>query len=164
MIDFFYPPFRKYMTLQFFRYGVTGAANMVFDWVLFFIVYHYVLEKNMLHLGFVTISSYIASMLIVFPITFLSGFLLQKYVTFNSSKLKGRVQIIRYLTVVMANLLLNYTGLKILVEFMGVFATPSKMIITVVTTIFSYFSQKKYTFKLVPLPNQPKENKSPTEK
>lgn len=163
MIDFFYPSFRKYMTLQFFRYGVTGVANMLFDWVLFFIVYHYVLEKNMLHLGFVTISSYIASMLIVFPITFFSGFLLQKYVTFNTSKLKGKVQIIRYLIVVLANLLLNYTGLKILVEFIGFFATPSKMIITVITTIFSYFSQKKYTFKLVPNPIQPKINKSSTE-
>ena len=160
MIDFFYPPFSKYMSLQFFRYGVTGVANMAFDWVLFFVVYHYVLEKDMLYLGFVPISSPIASMLIVFPVTFFTGFLLQKYVTFSSSKLKGRVQIIRYLTVVLANLLLNYTGLKILVEFVGLFATPSKMIVTGITTIFSYFSQKKYTFKLTPQPIQSKGNKS----
>jgi len=164
IIDLFYPPFRKYVTLQIFRYGVTGVANMFFDWILYFIVYHYVLEKDMLHLGFVTFSSHIASMLIVFPFTFISGFLLQKYVTFSSSKLKGRVQIIRYLSVVLANLLINYTGLKILVEFIGFFATPSKMIITVVTTIFSYFSQKKYTFKLAPHQNISKETKSLTEK
>lgn len=160
MIDFFYPPFSKYVSLQIFRYGVTGVANMFFDLILYFIVYHYVLEKNMLHLGFVTFSSHIASMLIVFPFTFISGFLLQKYVTFSSSKLKGRVQIIRYLSVVLANLLINYTGLKILVEFIGLFATPSKMIITVITTIFSYFSQKKYSFKLTPQPIQSKGNKS----
>lgn len=164
MIDFFYPPFRKYMTLQFFRYGVTGVANMVFDWVLYFLVFHFVLQKNMLHLGFVTFSSHIAAMLIVFPVTFFIGFLLQKYVTFNSSKLKGRTQITRYLTVVLANLLLNYTGLKLLVDFMGVFPTPSKMIVTLITTIFSYFSQKKYTFKLAPNPIQPKANKPSTKK
>ncbi len=164
MIDFFYPPFRKYMTLQFFRYGVTGVANMVFDWVLYFLVFHFVLQKNMLHLGFVTFSSHIAAMLIVFPVTFFTGFLLQKYVTFNSSKLKGRTQITRYLTVVLANLLLNYTGLKLLVDFMGVFPTPSKMIVTLITTIFSYFSQKKYTFKLAPNPIQPKANKPSTKK
>lgn len=164
IIDLFYPPFRKYMTLQFFRYGVTGVANMVFDWILFFIVYHYVLEQKMLHLGFVTLSSYIATLFIVFPITFLSGFLLQKYVTFNNSTLKGKIQIIRYLAVVIANLVLNYAGLKIFVELMGFFATPSKMIITVVTTIFSYFSQKKYTFKLAPHQNISKETKSLTEK
>jgi putative flippase GtrA len=147
LIDFFYPPFRKYLTIQFFRYGVTGVANMVFDWILFFLVYHFVLKQQMLHLGFVTLSSYIASFLIVFPVTSFSGFLLQKYVTFTASALRGHVQLYRYLLVVISNLILNYFGLKILVDGAGFFPTPSKMIVTIGTTIFSYFSQKKYTFK-----------------
>lgn len=152
MVDFFYPPFRKYVTLQFFRYGVTGAANMAFDWVLYFITFHFILDKQMLHLGFVTLSSHIAAMVLVFPVTFISGFLLQKYVTFTSSELRGRVQIVRYFSVVIANLLLNYLGLKLLVDFLHVFPTPSKMIITIFTTMFSYFSQKKFTFKKVVAP------------
>ena len=147
IIDFFYPPFRKYFNIQFFRYGATGVGNMIFDWVLFYITYHFILQKEMLHLGFVTISSHIASMIIVFPVSFMSGFLLQKYVTFTSSELEGKVQIVRYLTVVVANLLLNYLGLKLMVDFLHLYATPSKMIITIFTTMFSYFSQKKYTFK-----------------
>ncbi|MBP1677996.1 MAG: hypothetical protein H6Q20_2555 [Bacteroidetes bacterium] len=147
MVDFFYPPFRRYMPLQFFRYGVTGVANMAFDWVLYFLTFHFLLQKEMLHLGFVTISSHIAAMFIVFPVTFMSGFLLQKYVTFTSSELRGKVQIVRYLSVVVANLLLNYAGLKLLVDFLHIFPTPSKMIVTVVTTLFSYFSQKSFTFK-----------------
>jgi putative flippase GtrA len=149
IVDFFYPPFRKYMTPQFFRYGVTGVANMAFDWVLYFITFHFILEKQMLHLGIVTLSSHIAAMIIVFPITFFTGFLLQKYVTFTASALRGRVQIIRYLVVVLANLLINYTGLKLLVDVIGIFPTPSKMIVTILTTMFSYFSQKKYTFRVV---------------
>lgn len=148
MVDFFYPPFRKYMTLQFFRYGVTGVANMAFDWVLYFVTFHFILEKQMLDLGFETLSSHIAAMVIVFPITFTSGFLLQKYVTFSASEIKGRVQVFRYLTVVLANLLINYIGLKLLVDVVGLFPTPSKMIVTIITTIFSYFSQKKFTFKM----------------
>ena len=147
IVDFFYPPFRKYMTPQFFRYGVTGVANMALDWVLYFITFHFILEKQMLHLGIVTLSSHIAAMIIVFPITFFTGFLLQKYVTFTASVLRGRVQIIRYLAVVIANLLINYAGLKLLVDFIGIFPTPSKMIVTIITTMFSYFSQKKYTFR-----------------
>jgi len=147
MVDFFYPPFKKYMPLQFFRYGVTGVANMALDWVLYFFTFHIILNEQMLHLGFVTLSSHIAAMFIVFPITFLTGFLLQKYVTFTSSELKGRVQIVRYLSVVVANLLLNYLGLKLLVDYMHLFPTPSKMIVTIFTTMFSYFSQKTYTFK-----------------
>ena|ERR1035437_5163264 len=146
LIDFFYPPFRKYLTLQFFRYGLTGVANMIFDWILYFLVYHFVLRQQMLHLWFIPISSHIASFLIVFPVTSFSGFLLQKYVTFTASELRGHVQLYRYFLVVLSNLFLNYFGLKILVDGAGLFPTPSKMIVTIVTTIFSYFSQKKYTF------------------
>lgn len=147
IVDFFYPPFRKYFTLQFFRYGATGVGNMIFDWVLYYFFFHFVLHKQMLHLGFVTFSPHIAAMLLAFPFSFFSGFLLQKYVTFTSSELKGRVQIVRYLSVVMANLLLNYLGLKLLVEYIHIFPTPSKMIVTIITTLFSYFTQKTFTFK-----------------
>lgn len=146
-IDFFYPPFKKYMTIQFFRYGVSGVGNMIFDWVLFFMVYNFVLKHQLVHLQFITLSSHIASLLITFPVTLISGFLLQKYVTFTSSDISGRVQLFRYSLVVLANLLLNYIGLKILVELVGFFPTPSKMIVTLFTTMFSYFSQKKFTFK-----------------
>jgi putative flippase GtrA len=147
LIDFFYPPFRKYMNIQFFRYGVSGVANMIFDWTLYFLVYHFILRQEMLHLGIVTFSSHIAALFITFPVTFLSGFLLQKYVTFSSSELRGRIQLFRYFLVLLANLVLNYLGMKILFDFLHIYATPSKMIVSIFTTIFSYFSQKKYTFK-----------------
>lgn len=148
IVDFFYPPFRRYMSLRLFRYAVTGASNLVFDWVMYFLVFHFLLEKQMLHLGFVTLSSHIAAMLLVFPITFTSGFLLQKYVTFSASEIKGRVQIVRYLSVVLANLLINYLGLKLLVDYLFLYPTPSKMIVTFFTVVFSYMSQKKYTFRI----------------
>lgn len=152
VIDFFYPPFRRFFSVQFFRYGVSGVGNMIFDWILYFSIYHFVLKQEMLHLPFVTLSSHIAALFLTFPVTLVSGFLLQKYVTFTSSDLSGKVQLYRYSLVVLANLLLNYLGLKILVDFIGLFPTPSKMIVTVVTTMFSYFSQKKFTFKATPNP------------
>ncbi|MDR3651775.1 MAG: GtrA family protein [Paludibacter sp.] len=147
VIDFFYPPFRKYMTLQFFRYGISGVANMIFDWILYFTIYHFALRQHMLSFGFMTFSSHIAALFLTFPITLFTGFLLQKYVTFTSSELRGKVQLFRYSIVVFTNLLLNYLGLKLLVDIIGLFPTPSKMIVTIFTTMFSYFSQKKYTFK-----------------
>jgi len=146
-IDFFYPPFRKYMTLQFFRYGITGAANLVFDWVLYFFIYNFMLQHKMLDLGFVTLSSHIATLAIKFPIVLFSGFLLQKYVTFSSSCLKGRVQLFRYLIVFFVNLFISYVGLKLLVDGLNFYPSPSNMIISIVTIFISYFSQKQYTFK-----------------
>jgi len=146
-IGFFYPPFRKYMTLQFFQYGVIGSANLVFDWVLYFIIYTFVLQHKVLDLGFITVSSHIATLGVKFPIVLLSGFLLQKYVTFSYSDLRGRVQLFRYMVVFMINLIINYVGLKIFVDGFHVYPTLSNMIVSVFTVIVSYFSQKRYTFK-----------------
>jgi len=147
IIDFFYPPFRKYVTLQFFRYGATGALNLMFDWVLYFAIFNFVLNQKMLDLGFVTMSSHIATLAIKFPIVLLTGFILQKYITFSYSEIKGKTQLIRYLIVFLINLSINYIGLKILVEYFYFYPTISNMIISVFTIFISYFSQKHFTFK-----------------
>ena len=148
-IDFTYPLFQKIFSPQLYRYGVCGGANIVFDWVLYFLVYNFIFKHRFVDIGFVTLSPHIVSFIIIFPITTLSGFLLQKYVTFTaSSDLRGRIQLIRYLLIVIANLLINYVGLKLLVDGLDFYPTPSKMIITIVTVICSYIGQKKFTFKV----------------
>lgn len=149
IIDLFYPPFSKLVSQQFFRYGVTGASNVFLDWVLYSITYNFVLQKQIIDLPFIniSISAHIAALLITFPITLLTGFLLQKYVTFTASNLRGQKQLIRYVSVVIINLLINYFGIKLLVETFKFYPTISKMIVTVICTIFSYFSQKYFTFK-----------------
>jgi len=147
MIDFFYPPFRKIMPQQIFRYGACGVSNVMFDWVVYFIVYNFILKHQMLHLGFVTLSSYIAAYVFTFPITIVTGFLLQKFVTFTNTGLQARVQLVRYLLVGVLNITLNYAGLKLLVEYFGIYPTPAKMIMTVFAAGFSYFCQTKFTFR-----------------
>jgi len=102
----------------------------------------------MLNLGVVTLSSHIATMTVKIPIVVISGFFLQKYVTFSNSKLSGRVQLLRYSTVFFINLVINYLGLKILVDGMDLWPTPSNMIISLLTVFISYFSQKHYTFRI----------------
>ena len=148
LIDYTYPLFRKLISAQLYRYGVCGGANVVFDWVLYFCLYNFAFKHRIVDVGIVTLSPHIASLIILFPITTLSGFLLQKYVTFTaSSNLRGRLQLIRYLIIVLANLLINYAGLKLFVDGLDFYPTPSKMIITVFTVICSYIGQKKFTFR-----------------
>jgi len=146
-IDFFYPPFSRYMTEQFFRYGFTGALNLLFDWLLYYLIYNYVLQHEMLNLGIVTLSSHIGTMALKIPVVLVSGFLLQKYVTFTNSNIAGGTQLFRYAIVFLINLGINYLGLKILVDNFSFWPTPSNMIVSVVTIFISYFSQKHYTFK-----------------
>ena len=147
IIDFFYPPFEKYMPLQFFRYGLIGSVNLLFDWFLYFLIYNLILHHEMLNLGIVTLSSHIAAMTIKIPVVLLSGFLLQKYVTYSSSNLRAGIQLFRYTTVFFINLIINYIGLKILVDNLDFWPTPSNMIVSILTIFISYFSQKHYTFK-----------------
>lgn len=147
LIDFFYPPFKPYMSNQFFRYGVSGAANMVFDWILFFLFFHYAFQAQIIDFGFYAFEPHTAAFITVFPITLLSGFWLGKYISFSDSKLRGRRQLIRYFFVVICNIFIQYSGIKFFVEFCHFFPTPSKMLITLVSMVFSYVMQKYFTFR-----------------
>ena len=147
IIDFTHPLFRRFMPLQIYRYSVCGASNIVFDWVLYFFVYNFIFKFRFVDLGIVTLSPHIATLVLTFPVSTFSGFLLQKYVTFTASDLRGHVQLMRYLMVVAANLLINYVGLILFVDGLHFFPTPSKMLVTLITVICSYIGQKKFTFK-----------------
>ena len=147
VIDWFYFPFLRFIPIEIFRYATTGGLNTVFDLLLYFVFYNYVLDKKIVELGFVAISPHIAAFLIVFPITFLSGFLLAKYVTFTASELKGRIQLFRYGVTVAGAIFLNYIFLKLFVEYFGFYATLSKGITTVIVVIYSYVLQRYFSFK-----------------
>lgn len=142
------PQTEKMVSRELFRYAVCGGSNMVLDWVLYFVVYNFILRKEMLVLpSVVTISSHIAALCIVFPITLLTGFWLNKYVTFTQSSLRGWNQLERYILIVFINLAINYFGLKLLVDIFAFYPTPSKMLITGVTIAVSYLGQKYFSFR-----------------
>jgi putative flippase GtrA len=147
IIDYFYVPFRSFIPSETFRYAATGGINTVLDIFLYFFCYNFVLDKQVIDLDIVSISPHIAAFLIVFPVTFMTGFLLAKYITFTSSDIRGRIQLIRYMISVSGSIFLNYVFLKILVEFGGLWPTLSKIITTGIVIIYSYFVQKFYTFK-----------------
>lgn len=147
IIDWFYFPFLRFIPIEIFRYAATGGANTFFDIFLYFIFYRYILQMQVVHLGFFAISPHIAAFLMVFPITFATGFLLAKYVTFTASELKGRIQLFRYGVAVVGSIILNYVFLKFFVEFMGMYATLSKAITTIIVVIYSYIIQRFFSFK-----------------
>jgi len=119
----------------------------MFDLLLYYIIYRFVLDRQIVELGFVAISPHIAAFLLVFPVTFTSGFILAKYVTFSASELRGRIQLFRYGLTVFGSILLNYVFLKLFVEYFGWFATFSKAMTTIIVVIYSYISQRYFSFK-----------------
>ena len=146
-IDFFYPPFRKVMPLQTFRYAVCGGTNVVLDLALYYISFHYILHKEVLDLGFIAFEPYIAAFLIAFIITFPTGFLMSKYLVWTASNLTGRVQLFRYFLLVMTNLLLNYVFLKLFIEYCYFYPTFAKLLTIIIVVAYSYTSQKYFTFR-----------------
>lgn len=147
LIDWFYPPFQKFIPNVTFRYAVCGGSNTTLDIILYFISYHYILKKEVVKLSFVSISPYIAAFLMVFPITFTTGFLLSKYITFTESFLRSRIQLFRYGVTVGVCILLNYILLKFFVEYCGFYPTFSKILTTIFVVFYSYLSQKHYSFR-----------------
>lgn len=147
LIDYFYPPFKKLMPLQTFRYAVCGGSNVVLDILLYYISYNFILHKKILDLGFIAFKPHIAALWMAFVVTFPVGFLLSRYIVFNNSDLRGRIQLLRYLMVVAMNLLLNYSFLKVMVEYMQFYPTIARIFSTGFVVTFSYLSQKHFTFK-----------------
>ncbi|MEO6682476.1 MAG: GtrA family protein [Ginsengibacter sp.] len=148
IIDFFYPPFKKILPIQTFRYAVCGGGNLVLDILLFFISFNFILHKKVLDLGFIAMEPYNAALVMAFSVTFPLGFLLSKYIVFNGSHLRTYVQLVRYVLIVAINLFLNYAFLNILVKYLHFYPTIAKIFITVFIVIFSYLSQKHFTFRM----------------
>jgi putative flippase GtrA len=148
VIDFFHPPFSRWIDQRTFRYLACGGGNTVLDILIYFVAYNFILDKQVLHTPFVSISAHIAAFMISFSISFPLGFALSKYVVFTESNLRGRVQLFRYALLVGMCILLNYTFLKIFVEWCHFFPTPSKALTTAIVAVFSYVSQRNFTFKI----------------
>lgn len=146
-LEFFYPPFKRFLPYETFKYAACGGANTALDIFLYFVTYNYVLDKQALVIGSARIGSHIASFIFVFPVTFCTGFLLSKFITFSQSAIRGRVQLFRYGVTVLVCIVLNYVFIKIFVEYFGLYPTPAKIFTTVIVVIYSYFSQKHFTFK-----------------
>jgi len=105
------------------------------------------------HVAGLGIGRHIAAFLISFSISFPMGFAMSKYIVFPHSNLGGRVQLFRYALLVCMCILLNYAFLKFFVEWChfvtpGGDATPSKILTTALVAVFSFFSQRHFTFKV----------------
>ena len=147
IVDFFYPPFQKFMPIQTYRYAACGGGNTLLNILIFFITYNFILNREIVEVGPFAISAHIASFLIAFVFTFPIGFYLSMYVVFQGSYLKRRIQFLRYFLVALSCIVLNYVLLKLFVDGLGLYPTPSLILTTVFVITFSYLSQKHFSFK-----------------
>src|SRR6218665_1185078 len=93
IIDFFYPPFRRFMPLQTFRYAACGGGNTMLSIFIFFISYNFIFKKEPVDVYIHTFEPYVAAMILSFMLTFPLGFYMARNVVFSASSLRGRHQL-----------------------------------------------------------------------
>lgn len=149
VIDFFYPPFKKVIGQQTFRYAVCGGSNALLNLLVFSLSYNLIFTTDLVYPLGIAITRYIAAYLIALSISFPIGFLLNKYVVFQQSNLQGKVQLLRYASLTITNIFLDYLLLHLLIGYFGLWATGSQAFIIVILSLISYLYQTYYSFKTV---------------
>ena len=159
LIDFFHPLFARWIPIQTFRYLACGGGVTVLGLLIYFLSYNFWLgayvhietingeQKELINLGGISMTRYIAAYVISFFVSFPVGFFLSKFVVFQESHLKGRVQLFRYATLQFINIILNYSLLHVFAGWLGIWATPSQTLTTVIIAVFSYFFQRHISFR-----------------
>ena len=145
-LDYLYQPFNNFLPVDTFRYIVCGGINTGFEAVMYFILYNFIIQKKYISLLHLTISPHIAAFLFVFPIAFFSGFLFSRYLIFKKSMLKGNVQFIRFGITILISLFIQYLFLKLFVDLLNFYPTPSKILTSAVVALFTFLSHKYFSF------------------
>lgn len=152
-IDFFHPPFAKWIDQQTFRYLACGGGNQLLNIFIYWFSLHILLHEadSVIHIKdgkTIAVGADIASYIIASSITIPIGFILSKYVVFQESNLKGRVQLFRYVVLVATCFFLNYLFLKLFIDILGFYPTPSQSLTIIILAVFSYIVQRTFTFKV----------------
>jgi len=147
VLDLFFPLFRRFMPLHTYRYAACGGLNTIIGLLVYFTGYHYIFRRTLFDLDFFAFKPHMAALFLSSAVSFVLGFLLNKYVVFTGSYLRGRVQLFRYLLTFTANLVLNYVLLKLMVEKAGWSPVFSQVLTITVVVSLSYILQRHFTFR-----------------
>ncbi len=88
------------MPLQTFRYAACGGANTLLDIFLLIKISTFFAKIGVVHLASFAMKPHVAALIAAFSITFPIGFYLSRYVVFTESNVRGRIQLIRYFSLV----------------------------------------------------------------
>ena len=148
VVDTLYVPLiQRFVSRDVFGYALCGGVNMLLDAIWYFVICHYIVDAQYINAGLFTISPHIMSLIIVFPITFFTGFLLNRYVAFQATEQPGGKQLKRYAISVVGSIIINYVCMKLFVEYLNIWPTPSKLLTTIVSITYSFLAAKYFTFR-----------------
>lgn len=147
-IDFFHPPFKKYLSLHNFRYLATGGTTFVLGNVVYWLAFHHLFKTDEVEILFFTFKKGIASYTVDFAVVIPFSFIMNRYVVFTHSEVRGRVQLFRFLNLQLINILMNIFLYKFLADVLLVYPTIARFIVSILIAGFSYIYQHYFTFSV----------------
>lgn len=147
IVDAFYPLFKKFMPLQTFRYAACGGGNVILDIAIFTYCYNYVFKKHDVYIGSFVFKPFTISFFIAFCISFPLGFYLSRYVVWQETETRKRVQAFKYFLVVAACIALNYFLLNLFVLEFHWWPTFARIVAAIFVILFSYLTQRDFSFR-----------------
>lgn len=148
IIEFFYFDFLHFIPLQTFKYIACGSTTVLVDYIVYYISYYFLLNENTIQISQYTLSPHVASSILSFLASFPTGFLLNKYIAFNQSPLRGRVQLFRYAITVFSCFIFSIFFIKLFIDFFGFNPKISKVLTIIIVAVYSYFAQQYFSFKV----------------
>lgn len=146
-IEFFYFPFLRFMPLQTFKYAVCGGTTVVVEQIVYNLaLFGLFPDGEIVEFAGLSFKPHTAAFLIGFAVSFPMGFILNKYLVFTASSLRGRVQLFRYGLSVVGSFALNYLFLILFVDSFNWDPSLSKFLATVLVVIYSYFAVQYFSF------------------
>ncbi len=138
----------QFIPQETFKYAFAGGLNAVYGIVQYWIIYNFILQQNDVNLDFIVISAPIMALMINFVITFFTGFFLVREIAFPKKHhhRKGK-QLSLYAAVVAINIIVNYVGIKTMVEHFGIFPSIANALVQIATITISFVLNKSITFK-----------------
>jgi putative flippase GtrA len=151
-LDFFYPIVSRIFDKKTYYYAVVGVSNLLLSWVLFFLCYQFLFDKQFFTVSLnsalsFTFSPYTLSALVCTAFSFVYGFTLLKFIVFTESDLKGRIQLVRYAMTAGISAISSWLLLKFFIEWLHIFPSIANVIASCIVVILSYVLQRKFTFK-----------------
>jgi putative flippase GtrA len=160
-IDFCHRPFARWIPNQTFRYLACGGSNTVLNIAIFSLTLRFLFTTEKVHIfGDINVAADVAAYVVAFCISFPIGFTLSRHIVFPESNLHGRIQFFRYVLTTATFILLTYLLIKsfdILLSLVipnsnasyALLHSITYTLITIITAILSYISQRRFTFKSV---------------
>lgn len=155
VIDFFHTPFARWIDKRTFRYLACGGSGAVLNIGVYYLSFHYLFDEQDIQTHFAilpVITAVTGAAIVAFCISTPYGFLMSRYIVFQESNLRGRVQMFRYLLTVGACVILTYFFIRFFHFTCGIYPTPSSILTNIVVAVFSYMAQRFFTFKVKPEP------------